>query len=328
MTHPPPGLPGPTDPLVSAPPRPDWATLPPGVRAAVEERLGSPVVRALTAHGGFSPAVAARLLTAEGGRVFAKVVPAASHAAPLHRREAVVTASLPTSAPTPRLLWTDEVDAHVVLVLSDVAGAMPRHPWSAADLDTALRTLDRLVEVLTPSPFDGARPAEQDLAGDFGSWARIAADPPTRAALEPWTARNTDRLVALCAAPAAAGTAGDTLVHLDVRADNLLLTPGSETGAVLVDWPWAARGASWLDRVVLAIDVGVGGGDPERALAASAAGRDADPGALTAFLAAVAGTWAEQVATPPPRGMPTLRGFQRAELDVCLRWLRTRTRWA
>jgi len=328
VTRPPPGVPGPTDPLLSAPPRPDWAALPAGVRAAVDRRLGSPVVRALTARGGFSPAVAARLLTADGDRVFAKVVPAAGHTAPLHRREAEVTASLPVAAPTPRLLWTDEVDAHVVVVLSDVAGSMPRHPWSGGDLATAVRTLDRLVEVLTPSPFDGARPAEQDLAGDFRSWARLAGDPSARAALEPWTARNTDRLVAVCAAPAPAGIAGDTLVHLDVRADNLLLTQGSPTGAVVVDWPWAARGAAWLDRVVLAIDVGVGGGDPGRALASSAVGRDADPGAVTAFLAAVAGTWAEQVATAAPPGMPTLRAFQRAELDVSLHWLRSRTRWA
>lgn len=328
MSRPPPGVPGPTDPLLSAPQRPDWATLPAGVRAAVEQRLGSPVVRALTARGGFSPAVAVRLLTADGDRVFAKVVPAGSHTARLHRREAVVTASLPTSAPTPRLLWTEEVDAHVVLVLSDVVGSMPRHPWSGADLDTAQRTLDRLVEVLTPPPFDGARPVEQELADDVGAWSRVTTDPSARTALGPWTTRNADRLVALCAGPVAAGFAGDTLVHLDVRADNLLLTPASPTGAVLVDWPWAARGAAWLDRVVLAIDVGVGGGDPERALASSAPGRDADPAAVTAFLASAAGSWAEVVTAPPPPGMPTLRGFQRAELDVCLRWLRSRTGWA
>lgn len=328
MTHPPVGTPGPTDPLLSAPPRPDWATLPAGVRAAVDRRLGSPVVRAVTARGGFSPAVAARLLTADGDRVFAKVVAADSHTAPLHRREAAVTGALPARAPTPRLVWSAEVDAHVVLLLSDVAGPMPRHPWSVGDLGTALRTLDRLVELLTPCPFSDARPAERELLGDFGSWSRVAADPPARAALGPWTARNTDRLVELCAAPAADGTAGDTLVHLDVRADNLLLTQESPTGAVLVDWPWAARGAAWLDRVVLAVDVGVGGGDPAGALAASAVGRDADPSAVTGFLAAVAGTWAEQVTTPPPPGMPTLRGFQRAELDVSLRWLRARTDWA
>ena len=328
MTRPYAGTPGPTDPLLSAPPRPDWATLPAGVRAAVDRRLGSPVVRALTARGGFSPAVAARLLTADGDRVFAKVVAAGSHTAPLHRREAAVTAALPGTAPTPRLLWSAEVDAHVVLVLSDVSGPMPRHPWSGADLATAYTTLDRLVEVLTPSPFDDARPAGQELASDFGSWARVAADPVARATLGPWAARNAGRLAAACASPAAQRTAGETLVHLDVRADNLLLTQGSPTGAVLVDWPWAARGAAWLDRVVLAIDVGVGGGDPARALASCTVGRDADPAAVTAFLAAVAGTWAEQVAVPPPPGMPTLRGFQRAELDVSLRWLRSRTGWA
>ncbi len=46
--------------------------MPAGVRAAVDRRLGSPVVRAVTARGGFSPGVASRLLTADGLRVFAR----------------------------------------------------------------------------------------------------------------------------------------------------------------------------------------------------------------------------------------------------------------
>lgn len=77
MRRPPPGRPGPTDPLLSdpllsAPPRPDWATSPAGVRAAVDPCLGSPVVRAVTARGGFSPGVGSRLLTADGLWVFAR----------------------------------------------------------------------------------------------------------------------------------------------------------------------------------------------------------------------------------------------------------------
>ena len=35
---------------------------------------------------------------------------------------------------------------------------------------------------------------------------------------------------------------GDTLVHCDIRADNMLITPGRHAG-VVVDWPWGSRRA-------------------------------------------------------------------------------------
>ncbi|NUS74076.1 MAG: phosphotransferase [Corynebacteriales bacterium] len=38
--------------------------------------------------------------------------------------------------------------------------------------------------------------------------------------------------------------AGATLVHADLRADNILIAP---PGVTLVDWPWASYGAPWLD---------------------------------------------------------------------------------
>ncbi len=59
------------------------------------------------------------------------------------------------------------------------------------------------------------------------------------ARLDRWSARHLDRLAELEEeAPAAA--AGDTLLHLDLRADNLLLTPDR---VVVVDCPHARVGA-------------------------------------------------------------------------------------
>ncbi len=34
---------------------------------------------------------------------------------------------------------------------------------------------------------------------------------------------------------------------MDLRSDNILITPDQEVE--FVDWPWAARGAAWLDMV-------------------------------------------------------------------------------
>ncbi|MDD0857289.1 phosphotransferase [Arthrobacter alpinus] len=54
---------------------------------------------------------------------------------------------------------------------------------------------------------------------------------------------------------AALGTgflAGESLVHGDLRADNILLT---EHGVVLLDWPWAARGAAWVEGLSVLLNV-------------------------------------------------------------------------
>src|SRR5688500_20403917 len=50
----------------------DWSDVPECARAAVEDRLGSPVVSAASQSAGFSPGVAARLRTDDGRRFFAK----------------------------------------------------------------------------------------------------------------------------------------------------------------------------------------------------------------------------------------------------------------
>jgi len=37
--------------------------------------------------------------------------------------------------------------------------------------------------------------------------------------------------------------------------------------------------------------------------------------------------WADATRRPPPPGLPTVRAFQQAQLDVTLDWLRMRTGW-
>jgi hypothetical protein len=83
----------------------DWADLPPHVRREIEARVGSPVVRADTQRGGFSPALAARLRTAAGKRLFVKAVciDANPDSPGIYRREARIAAQLPTTVPAPTL---------------------------------------------------------------------------------------------------------------------------------------------------------------------------------------------------------------------------------
>jgi hypothetical protein len=111
-----------------------WDQLPPSVRTAIEERLGGHVVKAITQPGGFSPGLAARLITADGRRCFVKAVSGQTNpdTPGLHRREAQVQAALPPEAPVPRLLWTYDEGGWVALGMQDIEGRMPAQPVIAS----------------------------------------------------------------------------------------------------------------------------------------------------------------------------------------------------
>jgi aminoglycoside phosphotransferase (APT) family kinase protein len=295
------------------------------VREGIERRLGSPVLEAITQRGGFSPGLAVRLRTAAGAGVFVKAVSGATnaHSPALHRREARIAAQLPATAPAPRLHWSYEDGDWVVLAFDEINGTMPRMPWQRDELNRVLDTLGELADALTPSPIAIESAAELH-AESFAQWRVLATQDDERSRLEPgWRAR-LDALVKLEEQwPAAC--AGDTLVHFDVRADNILLTP---TRAYVVDWPWAALGAPWLDLALMLPSVAMQGGPPpEMVWREHALARDVDAEALDAFLAAFAGFLTRMSLLPEPPGLPTLRAFQASQAAIARRWLAQRRRW-
>jgi aminoglycoside phosphotransferase (APT) family kinase protein len=306
--------------------RPAWRQVPDRVRDAVETRLGSPVVSATSQAGGFSPGVAARLRTADGQRVFAKIVgPEPNESAPrFHRREARVVAGMPEHVPAPRLLWSiDEGDeGWVALIFEDVEGRNPAVPWREDELDRVVDALARLATDLTPAPpaLNWVGSASGWGVAHLNGWSRLQA--ASADLLDRWSLAHLDRLAEL-EADAPASVAGETLLHLDVRADNLLLAADR---VWIVDWPHARIGAAWVDLVFFAPSVAMQGGpSPEALLARHPAARTADPAAITAAVAAVAGFFTWQATLLPPPGLPTLRAFQAAQGRVARRWLAERT---
>jgi aminoglycoside phosphotransferase (APT) family kinase protein len=149
-------------------------------------------------------------------------------------------------------------------------------------------------------------------------------DPDLLAGLDDWSARHLDRLAELEPrwTDAAAGT---TLLHGDLRADNMLIT---EDGVVFVDWPHACTGAPWFDVVAFAPSVAMQGGpDPEWLLGRARSADGADPDAITAVVTAVAGYFTWQAQLPAIQGLPTVRAFQGAQGEQARAWLRRRTGW-
>ncbi len=304
--------------------RVQWRDLPVRLRAAVESVLGAPVTEAVSQPGGFSPGSADRVRTADGRRAFVKAVSSAQNpdSPGLHRLEARIAAALPPQVPTPRMLASHDDGDWIALIFEDVDGRHPATPWLPDELERCLGALDAMAAVEKPTSLEWLGTYAESSAIDFRGWERLAADPGPD--LHPWAVAHLPALVEL-ASSAVTATKGEALVHDDVRADNLLLT---DSRVLIVDWPHAARGAPWIDTVQLLVNAQLHGGhDPERLLARRRVGAEADPAAVTAYLAALAGYFFDGARRPAPKGLPSLRGFQRLQGVACVDWLRQRTGW-
>lgn len=300
-----------------------WADVPERVRSALIARLGADVVAEASQPGGFSPGLAARLRLADGRRVFVKAVGAERNprSPAMHRREIEILRALPRELPVPALLDSYDDGDWVALVIEDVEGASPALPWRTEELVEVLEALGVLAQGLTPSPI-AVEPIEAAHPELFTNWRRIAEDPANLVRLPDWAVDHLDLLVDL-ETDAAQAAHGDTLLHADLRADNMLRTA---RGIVFVDWPHACVGAAWADLVFFLPSVGMEAGpDPETVWQRSF-GADADPDRVNALLAALAGFFLVDSLNPAPLNLPRLRMFQRLQGDVALEWLRSRVR--
>ena len=276
-----------------------------------------------TQPGGFSPGLAARLVLADGRRAFAKAVGAERNpdAPRFHRREVEVLAELPRDLPVPGLLGSYDDGDWVALVVEDVDGCSPAEPWRPAELARVVEAMAGLADRLTPSPVAGRSIADLDDKG-FRGWRTLAADPAVAAPLGPAVCARLDELAAIEEGWTAAAE-GSSLVHGDLRADNILLTPHE---VVFVDWPHAKIGAPWLDLLFLLPSAAATGTDPEEVWAGYRTGRSADPDAVTAVLVALTGFFLYHSLLPPPPNVERVRAFQRVQGDAALRWVDARLR--
>ncbi|UFU07688.1 phosphotransferase family protein [Ruania halotolerans] len=306
-----------------------WTQLPDGVRHLITERTGA-VRSATSQEGGYSPGMASVLETASG-RVFVKVASANQNArsAELHRKEAAVSEVLRDvgeELPAPAFRWSVEVesggDTWVVLAFDAADGPGPRIPWQAEELGEALELVGAVGRLRAPDhPEIG--PVRELI---FGEWHTVAADGEVRRrvlALDEsgWLGARLDDLAALADQwPEAVD--GTALVHHDLRADNMVRSGGR---LLAVDWPYASRGAPWLDLLGMMPSMALeGGGDPEEVFTAHPVGAAADQDAVTVAIAALTGMFLERSVQAPPPGIPHVRSFQRDQGLVGVRWLRSR----
>lgn len=297
----------------------EWAHLPPFVRALAEAECGSSVVEARSQNSGFTPGFASVLICEDGSRHFVKAasVKAQRMFADAYREEARKLALLPDEVPAPRLEWLHDADDWVVLGLEYVDSRQPRRPWSPIELDASLDALELVADLLTPPPPGLADATCEDDFTDFpGYWSHVGESRPGLPHLDE-AAALAARFVDVCG--------GDTLVHSDVRDDNILLRP--DGSALFCDWNFPCRGAAWLDTVFMMIGPRGDGLDVERVLRERRLTRDVPAEHVDIVLALLTGYFWRQADEPVPPTSPYIRDHQRWQGDVTWDWLCERRGW-
>jgi Phosphotransferase enzyme family len=269
----------------------------------IERAVGSTPVRYTVRPGGYSTADRFSVELANGRRVFVKSAEEANLAAWL-RREHEVYSSL-AGGFIPRLEGWDDDGVRPVLAIEDLSDADWLPSWDEARVAAVVSALDEIGA--SPHP-PNTRSLQETFPRLLGRWQDVAGDPEPflstgirdRAWLERW-------LPVIVEAAAAVDPSGDSLLHLDVRSDNLCFRDGR---AIFVDWNWATFGnprldlAAWLPSLACE-----GGPNPWEVM----------PGEAM-YGAFVSGVWAAVVGLPPPETAPHVRAIQRRQLEVALAW--------
>lgn len=297
----------------------EWAHLPPALRDLIAARCGSPVVEAVSQRSGFTPGFASVLRCEDGTQHFVKAASLKAQRvfAEAYREEAGKVRALPADAAATRLLWTHDADGWVVLGFEHVPARAPHRPWTHDDLGRCLDALAETAAGLTPPP---AGLALDDAEVEFADWP----DKWTHT-LATFALPNGVEAAAL-AARYAEVVGGDTVVHGDVRDDNLLLT---DDGRVLLcDWNWPLRGAAWLDSLILLVGPRGDGLDVEEVLATHPTFAGVAPEAVDIVLALLTGYFLTHSDQPVPSSSPYLRDHQLWQGEACWEWLCERRGWS
>jgi Phosphotransferase enzyme family len=272
------------------------------MKEELEELVG--VVDRLTpVHRGYTPAERYVVSLFDGGSVFAKRAVDAITADWL-RKEHQMYQALSGRHIAPELVGWIEGDLPI-LVLEDVSNAVWPPPWNRNQIELVHSVLGSVAKVVPPEGLPSFADQEQPNEG----WDFVLADPGQFLALGLCDASWLDRVGPdLLAAATSAPLAGSSLVHNDVRSDNLCIHSGS---ALLIDWNLACIGnpqfdvAFWIPS--LARESGL---SPEELM----------PDCPAELAAYVAGFFASRAGQPLIPRAPLVRQAQLQQLQVALPW--------
>ncbi|MFF0771494.1 phosphotransferase [Nonomuraea wenchangensis] len=295
------------------------------MRHEVERRLGAGVQGFEERQGGFSFGVLGVATLSTGEQVFIKAIRDDAANVRDYRTEAAVAAALPTAVPTPRLRFTCEAAGWLLLCFDVAPGALPHEPWRPEELSAALKAVAVCALQLTPSPIGGLPTLGEQMAGRCETWRELKRDgvhgAVTVDSIGEWERKHLSRL-AFVEATWTELAVGDTLLHFDLRFDNIIVNPRGT--AHVVDWGRACIGPAWSDLVCLLVQSDLGHLHPDAIFSGHPVGRAAEPTQVDAFLVALASYWTHTASLPGPAHAPHLRDRREYSRRATIGWLRRR----
>lgn len=260
-------------------PRSDWTDLPNDIREAIEARTG-PITGVRSAPTGNHADIATTLETADG-RLFLKAARKldADRDGPevwSLRREAVIAPYVTQFAPL--LLWEVEAGEWLALAFEYVPGRTASYVPGSPDLEVLAKVVHDVQAA--PCPDVVNLRVEQ-------RWAPFADD--------------------------VSPMAGDTLLHTDLNANNLIISDDRTVRAV--DWALVSRGAPWIEVGQLMPWLILDGHSPRQADAWAAqipSWVDADPEAINLYSRLAVEFWRSRIRNrPEPWMTPYLAAWEK-----------------
>jgi thiamine kinase-like enzyme len=191
-----------------------------------------------------------------------------------------------------------------ILILQDISAGHTAPPWSAKYIERVLRLLDTLATVKMPEGF----PALVNYPEPFDGWQQITRRRSQFLELGLVSAEWLERaLPVLVEAETGVDLGGDSLVHTDIRSDNICF---HRDCTQLVDWNWACKGNPKFDLISWLPSLHAEGGPPPWEFTL------AQPN----LIAMQAGYLANRTSRPPMKQQESIRHLQLAQLRSALPW--------
>ena len=311
--------------------KPAWSAVPPRVREAVAELLGSPVVRAVRTYGGYAPSATFRLVLGDDRRAFFKgtyPLPAGSAVRWFLEGEERAYRRLGRYMQpwAPAYLGSVRASGWHGIVMEDVQGASVL-PWTTGKARRAARSYATFHRDTYGKPLPAWLSRKQHR--EFGAfWSGIARDDGRATAIARLAGdrrREAGRwieqaLPSLVRWERALGRSKEpfALLHVDTRSDNIKLQ-----GDLLriFDWPFASVGPHEFDLAAFAQSiVSEGGPPPERVVAWYSEILPVRQATFIGSVAGIAGYFADRAPRPSMPGLPRIRSVQRRQLKASLPW--------
>lgn len=199
-----------------------------------------------------------------------------------------------------------------VLFIEDLSACHWPPPWTNAQTEAVQTALNDLAATPVSDALQSTLPRMGDYHGGkagLPGWKEVAANPQPFLSLQLCSAQWLGKaLPVLMAASSAAKLDGESLVHNDIRSDNLCFRDGR---AIFVDWNWTRIGNSLFDVAAWLPSLhSEGGPRPEDVL----------PHGTTEIASFMSGYWASQAGLAPFPNAPRVRPLQLQCLKSALPW--------